>query len=405
MSENLQGGFCIRKTMENIQGLFDFSTETQTFSHDEFIRKFIPLFKSVLVSKFGTSYKAKISMTSRDINCGCPHCGDGSSSYKRRFHIYFQNYSYKCYNDCHKPFGSLYNLIHEYGLQYSFTHVELSHIKRVFEDFMKSGLAKTDKSIKVTGRDIIDKDGHISTQVPEVNDYAFPREEIMSIKHLREVRRSPALIDYLRKRAVITDKTDLYEDRLRTFAYNERYEDLYVFNLAKNMRDVIGVQIKHLSPKSRRRFTTMSWSKIWTDIFQLQPKDFEELSVKFDKISMIWNSLHIDFSRRYNILEGTFDAYFVDNSIACWGLSNFVYNKSAYYITDNTLLDMAGKKKSLELINGGYNTFLWVKFAEDFPDVAYTCKDINDIVRKFPNFNMNVLEKYFGNDEFDTLYI
>lgn len=392
--------------MENFDSFLDFSVNDHKFDHNEFIKKFIALFEPILQSRFGhNSVKSKMKISARDINCGCPHCGDGSSLHKRRFHVYFQNYSYKCYNDCHKPFGSLYNLIHEYGLQYQFSYTELTHIKHKFEEFIKHGLTASERSIILTGQDIVDVNGSISTQTPEINDYAFPREEIMTARKLREVRRCPALIDYLQSRAIIDKSSDLYDERLRNFAYNEYFEDLYIFNLAKNMRDVIGVQVRHLSRKSKRRFTTMNWSKIWTDVFKLQPQGFEEMSSKFDKLSMIWNSMHIDFSRQYYIMEGTFDAYFIDNAIACWGLSNFIYNKSALYITDNTLLDPAGKKKSVELISDGYRTFLWEKFSNDFPDITWNCKDINDIAKKYRNFDFSILRNYFGNGEFDMIYL
>lgn len=404
----LGGGLLYKKIeMENLNSILDFSYGEHVFNHQEFIKKFIDVFRPILQMKFGVNAtKAKLKVSTKDINCGCPHCGDGNNYHKRRFHIYYQNYSFKCYNDCHRPFGSLYNLIHEYGLQYHFTYVELSHIKRTFEEFMSTGLSPTErKSISVIGGDIIDRNGKISTSTPEIDEYAFPREEIMTARKLREVRRCPTLIDYLQKRGVIRKDDDLYNEKLRNFAYNEYYDDLYIFNLAKNMKDIIGIQVRHLSPKTRRRFTTMNWSKIWTDIFKLEPEGFSDMSTKFDKMSMIWNAMHIDFSRPYYILEGTFDAYFIDNSIACWGLSNFVYNKSAFYITDNTLLDPAGKKKSLELIGGGYNTFLWGKFSEDFPEIAWNCKDINDIIKKYKSFDKSVLRNYFGNGEFDILNI
>ena len=82
-----------------------------------------------------------------------------------------------------------------------------------------------------------------------------------------------------------------------------------------------------------------------------------------------------------------------------------MYNYSARYITDNTLVGTAGKSKALELLNNGYSTLLWGKMAEDYPEVCHDCKDINDIVKKYPNFNFSVLDQYFGNDELDTIWL
>ena len=391
--------------------VFSFDSLDQTeFSAEECWKKFIPLLQMVEDNKFGADHaKAKITKTYKSLNCGCPYCGDGRYM-KRRFHVYYGSMSCKCFNDCPHPFHSVYQFILDYHLESHFTYGEMNYIKAVFDEYMKTHHGVGDSmSNKLLSNSIVTTNvttGAQTIELPEIDKYAFPREEIMKARKLREVRYSPACIDYLMGRKVIRNKEELFNRSFPHFAYNDYRNDLYMFNLASNNWDILGIQIRHLNPKMKRRFTSITWSDIWKQIIEVEPPAIDELKQKFDKQSMMWNFLHVDYSKPFYILEGVIDAYFlIPNAIACLGLSNFVYNHSASYITDNTLVDSAGKQKAIELLNGGYNVLLWGKMAEDYPEICHDCKDINDIVKKDPSFNFSVLNQYFGNDELDTIWL
>lgn len=391
--------------------IFQFDDVNQEeFSSEEFWKKFIPLLQGIENKKFGENHpKAKITQTYKSLNCGCPYCGDGRFM-KRRFHVYYESMSCKCFNDCPHPFHSLYQFIKDYELESHFTYGELNYIKYVFDEYMKThhGIGNVANTKLITNNVVSTniETGVQTVELPEIDQYAFPREEIMKARKLREVRYSPACVDYLMKRKIIKNKQELFDKQFPHFAYNDYRNDLYMFNLASNNRDILGIQIRHLNPKMKRRFTSIVWSDIWKQIIGVEPSNIDELKQKFDKQSMMWNFLHVDYSKPFYILEGVIDAYFlIPNAIACLGLSNFVYNYSARYITDNTLVDTAGKSKALELLSNGYTTLLWGKMAEDYPEVCHDCKDINDIVKKYPNFDFSVLDQYFGNDELDTIWL
>lgn len=400
---------------EEFNNIFDFEKIDQSeFDEKKFWDKFIPQLQKVLDNRFGVGhYKSKIKVGYKSINCGCPRCGDGKHL-KRRFHVYMKTYSTRCFNDCSRPFSSLYDFIKEFNIQDAFTESELFYIKNAFEQAMKDyqGLGgRSNQNLILGGNTTVNltdtPTGYEKIQSkPEIDEYAFPREEIMKERKLREVKNSRQCIDYLLKRKIIKAPIDVYNETYPCFAFNDYYQDLYIFNLASNKKDILGIQIRHLSEKSRRRFTSITWGDIWKDIFKLTPPNEEELRMKFDKMSMMWNVLHINFNRRFYILEGAIDAYqFSSNAMACLGLSNFVYNKSAYYITDNSVCDMAGKKKAVELLDGGYNTFLWGKFTDDYPEIGRNYKDINDIVKAYPNFDFRIFDNYFGNDPLDTIWL
>lgn len=405
----------------NENDIFNFENiDIKEFDSKKFMTKLILALQYVLDEKFGNnSVKSRITTNYKSINCSCPYCGDGKGV-KHRFHVYYKNYSIKCYNDCSKGFTSLYNFLKDFNISERFDQSELIHIKSIFDASMENyqGMGGSSNINQISGGSTIinlnEKTGanEIIQKKPEIDEYAFPREEIIKERKLREITKSQQAIEYLLKRKIIKSPMDVYDHSYPEFLFNDYYQDLYILNLASNKKDILGIQIRHLSEKSRRRFTSITWGDIWKDIFKMCPDNEEELRAKFDKMSMMWNILHINYNKPFFILEGAIDAYCMNenstnkNAIACLGLSNFIYNYSGYYITDNTLEDSAGKKTAMKLIYEGYNTFLWGKF---FYDKNYSmfskCKDINDIIKLDPNFNFDVFKNYFSNEPLDSIFL
>lgn len=390
-------------------GIFETENiEIREFNKEEFFKKLIPVLQNILNTKFGIGHpKTKITVNRKTINFGCPICGDGRKGNNRRGNIHMNNFAYKCYNDHAEEdgptFKSLGNFLRRFHVDDKFLVGEIYYIDEMFkksleqyESFGSNNIIQKNNTFSHVTREVLSNPLYV-----EADEYAFPREEIFKSRRLCEIRYDNDAIAYLKKRKIIKDDYSNVSD-LQEFAWNNYYGDLYIFNLASNKKDIIGIQIRHLSPDSKRRFTSMSYGDIWEKIFK---KDIGvELKNKFNKLSLTYNILNVDFSRRFYILEGSIDAYFVPNSLACWGLSNFIYNKSAYYITDNTLVDNAGKQTAVNLLKENYNTFLWGKFCNDHCKFTH-CKDINDMIKLDSSFDITLLNGYFSNDDLDIIWL
>ena len=91
----------------------------------------------------------------------------------------------------------------------------------------------------------------------------------------------------------------------------------------------------------------------------------------------IYNLYNVDNSKNVYIIEGMFDSFFVENSIACLGAS---INKDILssinkpvFIYDN---DKTGLKQSISMLESGYKC-VWIG-----NELMKDCKDINDLVVK-----------------------
>jgi len=116
--------------------------------------------------------------------------------------------------------------------------------------------------------------------------------------------------------------------------------------------------------------------------------------------------MFVDYTKPIYHLEGAIDAYFLPNSIASLGLSNTIENKQCLYITDN---DKAGRTKAIDLLEKGFMVFKWKEYIEEMESQRFCgirdCKDINDIVKKFPQIKFDAINKHFTNNELDAIFL
>tara|TARA_R110001606_G_scaffold14319_2_gene60679 strand:+ start:19224 stop:20249 length:1026 start_codon:yes stop_codon:yes gene_type:complete len=134
------------------------------------------------------------------------------------------------------------------------------------------------------------------------------------------------------------------------------------------------------------------------------------LNRKLGRDDAIYNWFSIDNTKPVMVTEGPIDSMFLENAVATMGLSftNKVQAKldsiNSYYLLDN---DLAGYKKSIELIKERKYVFLWKKFLKEkrIPDKY---KDINDVfvyLKREQKFNFEELSKYFSNHYLDQIYL
>lgn len=394
--------FSTQSTEATLQGGFEFDDLA-------FWRKFVPVLQQLLQKRFADSPKKQTVIQHSDcLNFACPVCGDSRRNpNKKRGHVYLDGYSFKCYNDhtADQPaFMSLTAFIRRFGLQDRFTDDELY----VIEEKFKQGLSKRDytrgSSLGLSLPSLTEDayTAQAQRETHEIARYAHSREEIKARLMLVEVNRSKSALEYLKRRAIIDNIYDGSRQAIPEFLWNERYKDLYILNLSDNQHDILGYQVRHTQARYRR-FDTFTWGDIHSKVFET-PQD-EELVRKFQKPSMVWRFMSLDYRLPIYSLEGALDAWFIPNAIACWGLSNMVYNKRHRYITDN---DTAGRQKAIELLSKGYSVFQWKTFEEDCLQHGINingCKDINDIVCRYPTFKFDDIDRFFTQDELNALFL
>lgn len=397
---------------ENFGNIFNTESFDLEFKFDkeQFNKKIVTVLQKILDKKFGQGFqKSKIIPASKGYNFACPICGDShTSATTKRGHLYLNTYSFKCYNDHvgSSGFMSLGSFIKFFNMQGEFSDEEIYYVDKKFEELIKTykdNSGSVLQSIQMNGVSKKDLDNiYQYIKLPEINEYAFPREEIIKTLRLSEIGRSIKGFEYLVNRKIITQKNQSTTE----FLYNDYFEDLYILNLASDRKNILGMQIRHCSPKTnpKRRFDSYNWSDIWEKIFKCpQP---EELCQKFDKQSMTWGLMFVDYSKPIYHLEGAIDAYFLPNSIASLGVGNTIENKQCLYITDN---DIAGRKKAIDLLEKGFMVFKWKEYIEEMESQRFygirDCKDINDIIKKFPHIKFDAINKHFTNNELDSIFL
>ena len=322
----------------------------------------------------------------------CPHCGDSSrNSRNQRGHVHLGNMAFKCWNGgCHVPFQSLYNFLKHFGRLDDFDISEQAYIRGNFtrEKGNSSGVSNTATSYNSNSI-------YKVHNIVDIDQFAIPRKDIMREMNLVDVMGSIDALKMLEKRKQI-------QQDMRHFAWNPWNKNLYVLNLSSDKNGVIGIQIRFSDPKYGQRFKSYQYSDIWEKIFKSGDVK-EDIKTKMNRLSMIYNILHIDYKKPIHIFEGAIDSHHMPNSIATWSASTKLYLPTGRYFYDNTLIDEAGLQASIHMLDHGHHVFLWKKFLEDYPDY-YDCKDLNDIFKIYP-VSTRILDEYFSNEPLDILYL
>jgi len=323
----------------------------------------------------------------------CPYCGDSSKNARnQRGHIHLGNMAFKCWNGgCHVTFQSLYNFIKHFNRLDDFTIGEQAYIRSHFTREKQGGNSGVVNTSGSYNKNPIYKVHNIV----DIDKYAIPRKDIMDKMGLTEIINSTEALRMLEKRKQI--KRDM-----RHFAYNTYNKNLYILNLSHDKSGVVGIQIRFTNPRHGGRFYSYQYSDIWEKIFKAGDVK-EEIKLKMNRLSMIYNILHIDYTRPINIFEASIDSHHMPNSIATWSASVKLYLPTGRYFYDNSLRDEAGLTAATYMLNEGYYVFLWRKFLDDYPDY-YECKDLNDIFKLKP-IDIHILENYFSNEGLDILYL
>lgn len=358
---------------------------TENVDVDQLKQKIIESISSVLSSIFVSGPKLTIVPIGNRLNFACPYCGDSkTNTRKKRGNLYIDNLHYKCYNTgCLSDSLSLNRFLEDFNLEQNFTFSEISYIRS------KKGTDMTFGGTTIS---------RFTNHLAKLEEYAIDRSYIMSLLGVVEVYKSKRGLEYLKMRKQAMMDTNL-------FAFDDKNNDLYFFNLTNKGDKIIGCQIRHLNArKNDRRFTTHNYSKLVTDYIKIGDPDADIMAM-MDKYGLIYNILRTDMNKKVYILEGPMDANHIKNGVATMSASTKVYFNNGYYIYDNSLVDTAGRVSAIDRLKEGQYVFAWKNFCKDYPQFA-SLKDINDIIKKDELFPINdVKDNYFINDELDMLYI
>lgn len=327
---------------------------------------------TLLMTRFPTTpEKHSVFANPKGYTIACPICGDSTKDVnKKRGHIYLATASFKCWN-C-----SAYRPLHIFLDQFNVGELTPSDMNKLsVQHVMKNSTSKRSLAEFYNKDNMLDKNS------------------IMKAHRLTDITKSVGGTSYL------IGRNAFIEGRLDDMAWNDKYENLYTFNMFDGC--VIGLQLRLSKPMSNgSRFISYNYNDIQAKMLKLEEYDMG-LAQSFDRVSLIYNILNVDFTKTVNVFESAINSKYFENSIALWGSGTMLSIKNGNYYFDN---DNAGRKASMKMLNEGNMVFLWQLFLKDYKRFV-RCSDINDIKKIDPNFDVRVMVKYLGNNVFDKRYL
>ncbi len=334
----------------------------------------------------------------------CEKCGDSATdSNKKRAHLYFKNMFKVCYNEsCNMSFTKM--------MKENDIELDLEKKSDIY-NYIDTNI-KWDKK----------EDNFVVQKLDRLIDIDFLTEQFNNnpatqFSKFSPIKNNSAAYQYLKYDRLIENFENIYEAE---YAITPKWHEKVIVLLNKSGKKVLGLQIRNMKPGDKRMFKVFNFEKLHNMLHPEDPLDEIE-AVSYNKISNFYNILNVDWDKPVTIFEGYLDSIFYPNSISGIGTNsmdiNFLLNDDLYirFFYDQ---DSVGIRKSLSMLEKGYNVFLWQKLNEtliknkkDKYEAKKYCmkiKDLNKLVQEMKNPNAADklhLEKYFSNDMFDKLYL
>jgi hypothetical protein len=341
------------------------------------------------------------------LNFACPYCGDSDRDHsKKRGNIYLKTDTFKCFNDGCLKWVPLDRFVSNFALKYS---LEIPSIN-------KSKEIKTVDS-RVTRRGFLIE----YLMNPKVKSGLLDFNKIISRFFLlpcKDADPDSPIWKYVSSRNLnLLPTFDL------TCYYDSRMDKIYIFNLDIRSGKVLGLSIRRIDDSySGPKYSIRNYSEFKKS--RLVGNLEDDVIDKIDAINNYFNILNINFSKPIIVLEGQFDAMFLDNALATTGvtksktiLGTLVTPKTGLILFDN---DNAGKTESIKLLNQGYRVFLWNKIISElrksYPNLRKEINKIKDINNLFnfykeidpdldyDSFNSKIKDN-FSNSPYDLLMV
>jgi len=333
----------------------------------------------ILDSNF-TGPKSSIKPFRDRLNFACPYCGDSHDPYKKRGNLYWKTLSYHCYNSgCSKKHANLVDFLKDNGQSVSNKEDLI-----FFLDYIRS------HQVIVATKDYLELDIFQS-----LREYSIPLNIIKEKFKLKSVDESFKIEKYLKGRFM--------HHRLHHFMYDEKEEQLYIFNLTPDLQSTYGWQIRNFKP-SREKYISYNIEKINDIVLNKKIEEPEDTIIRMNTLSIYFNISLVDFTKPVTIFEGPIDSFLCKNSIAISGVDKptemFDEIPTVRYFFDN---DIAGRKAMEAKLKKRKSVFMWNKIVRDFK-VQEKVKDFNDLIKyswKRKNDAARNFDKYFTNNPLD----
>lgn len=341
--------------------------------------------QQILLNNF-SGPKTQLKIFRDRLNFACPYCGDSSDPYKKRGNIYYKTLAFHCFNSgCPKKHTDLLGFFKDFNsnisnkddLIFYLDYIRTNQVKASTREYMK---------IEIFER---------------MKEYAIPLSEVKEKFNLRTPSENFRIERYLKGRFM--------HQKLHHFMYNEKEEQLYIFNLSPDLNSCFGWQIRNFKPE-REKYISYNIEKINQIVRGKQIEAEPEEIMKMNTLSIFFNITNVDFTKPVTVFEGPIDSFLCSNSIAISGIDKptdmFDEIPSIRYFFDN---DKAGKRVMESKLKKRKKVFMWEKLLRDFkiqPRLAKMdkIKDFNDLLKYCwtqKNDAVKNFDKYFTENPLD----
>jgi hypothetical protein len=349
------------------------------------LEKIEELVKSALAKEFnGDPARQIIYKAGTRLNFSCPYCGDSKDAKKKRGNFYLDTLAYKCYNGGCGIYKDSISFFKDFGLYGRLSADEKDEMKEVITE------VKTKRRTIYGNVDITYFFDH------DISVHLIDRSKFMSDLKLQEVWGS-AIQRYVQRR---------YQSVDNRFAWDPKYERLFIFNLTSDGSKILGLQLRNMnSIKGSTKYLTYKLGGIYEKLLKVRDQDFIDRVKVVDPISSVFGIGTLDFSREITIFEGPLDSFLWPNSVGLCSIENKfpfdVENIRFWYDWDS-----AGITKSMDLLSKGFTVFNWGKFLEENNITKNRKWDLNDMVIHLRKTGKKIkrFDNYFTNDILDISY-
>ncbi|MCK9445522.1 hypothetical protein M0Q50_01345 [bacterium] len=348
------------------------------------------------------------------LNFSCPCCGDSdSNANKKRGNIYSVNAMYKCYN-C-GAYMSFTKLCDTFGEQ-----IDMENRIKIY-NYIDNNLkyTKTDNSFVVNS---------LERLIPIEDFVEYFNNKINSwLIDIMPVQKNSHVYQYLKyDRMVPNFEEDIYQGTYRVVRDGViKFSCKVLINMNMSNGMLLGIQLRNLEKeKEKRFFKIIEFDELYNYMHPNDPLDDIE-SISYNKLSHFYNILNVNFEKPVTIFEGFLDSKFCDNAIGMVGLNSSRELLNFLLESDDDLQlrffydkDAPGIKMTTELLNKGYQVFLWNKLFEKIIKKSIdkneakkrlsNIKDLNDLAINAKDqfiYNKLKLDNYFSKDKYDIIYI
>jgi hypothetical protein len=349
------------------------------------LEKIEDLVRSVLAKEFNDNpAKQIIYKAGTRLNFSCPYCGDSKDGRKKRGNFYLDTLAYKCYNGGCGIYKDAISFFMDYSLYSKFNSSEKEEMSNVITE------TKTKRRTIYGNVDItyfFDRD---------VTEFMVDRDKFMNKLKLQEVWGS-AIQRYVQRR---------YQKIDNRFAWDPKYERLFIFNLNSDGTKILGLQLRNMnSMKGSAKYLTYKLSGIYEKLLHVKDQEFLDNARMVDPIASVFGIGSLDFSRDITIFEGPLDSFLWPNSVGLCSIENkfpFDVENTRYWYD----WDKAGILKSMDLLSKGKMVFNWGKFLEENDLTKNKKWDLNDLVIHLRKTGKKIkrFDNYFTDDALDLGY-